>query len=95
MTVTSKQLKERAEAMEARWHYFKETADRQKNTLKLHETWRQEYASFPYLLGAPDDRIASRFKDVFINQTELDSSAKVGLLPIGMNMHLWQSSPTC
>lgn len=82
MTVTSKQLKERAEAMEARWHHFKETADRQNNTLKLHETWRQEYASFPYLLGAPDDRIASRFKDVFINQTELDSNARIGLIPV-------------
>lgn len=69
--------------MEARWHHFNDMAARQNGNLKRHETWRHEYASFPYLLGAPDDRLGSRFKDVFINQTELSPDAKLGLLPIG------------
>lgn len=83
MTVTPNQLKERAQAMEARLHYFNNMAAKQNGILKRHETWRHEYASFPYLLGAPDDRLASRFKDVFINQTELNPEAKIVLLPIG------------
>jgi hypothetical protein len=83
MKVTSSELKDRALAMEARWHHFEETAARQNGTLKRHEAWRREYASFPYLLGAPDDRLGSRFKDVFINQTELSPHAKIGLLPFG------------
>lgn len=69
--------------MEARWQYFQRLAAKQNGTLKQHEVWRQQYAYFPYLLGAPDDRLASRFKDVFINQTELGPDAKIGLLHIG------------
>ncbi|MFV0297424.1 MAG: hypothetical protein ACK5JT_15015, partial [Hyphomicrobiaceae bacterium] len=83
MTVKPQQIKDRARTMKARLQYFEELAARQSGTLKRHETWRHEYASFPYLLGAPDDRLGSRFKDVFINQTELNSDAKIGLLPIG------------
>jgi hypothetical protein len=82
MTVTSKQLKDRAAKMEARWYYYRDMADRQGGLLKRHEIWRQDYASNPYLLGAPDDRIGSRFKDIFINQTELNPHAQIGLLPI-------------
>ncbi|WP_136658786.1 hypothetical protein [Nitratireductor sp. XY-223] len=83
VTVKRHQLKDRARTMEARLQHFEDTAARQNGTLKRHETWRHEYASFPYLLGAPDDRLCSRFKDVFINQTELNSDAKIGPLPIG------------
>ncbi|WP_454287815.1 hypothetical protein [Rhizobium arsenicireducens] len=83
MTVTPSQLKERAKAMEARWHYFEDMAARQNGNLKRHETWRHEYTSFPYLLGAPDDRLGSRFKDVLVNQTELTPNAKIAPLPIG------------
>ena len=83
MSVTPDQLEARARKMEARWRFFQDMAAKQNDTLKRHETWRQEYASFPYLLGAPDDRLSSRFKDVFVNQTELNSDSKIGLLPIG------------
>lgn len=82
MTVTPSQLKDRAQNMEARRHHFESMAARQNGALKRHEAWRHEYASFPYLIGAPDDRLGSRFKDVFINQTELNPDAKIGLLPI-------------
>ncbi len=83
MTVTASQLRDRARAMEARWQHFEDLAAQQHSTLKRHETWRHEYASFPYLLGAPDERLGSRFKDVFNNQTELNPDAKIGLLPTG------------
>jgi hypothetical protein len=82
MTVTLSQLKDRAQAMEARRHNLEEMSARQNGRFKRHETWRHDYASFPYLIGAPDGRLDSRFKDVFINQTELNTDAKIGLLPI-------------
>jgi hypothetical protein len=83
MTVKLSQLKDRALAMEARRSHFENMAARQNGALMRHEIWRHEYASFPYLLGAPDDRLGARFRDVFINQTELNSDAKIGPLPIG------------
>ncbi|MGO4665489.1 hypothetical protein [Bosea sp. 2RAB26] len=83
MTVTLSQLRDRARVMEARRQHFEDMAVRQNGTLKRDDIWRHEYASFPYLLGAPDERLGSRFKDVFINQTELSSDAKIGLLPFG------------
>jgi hypothetical protein len=82
VTVAPSQLRARAHAMHARWQHFEDVAARQHGNLKRHETWRHEYASDPYLLGAPDERLASRFKHVFINQTELNTDAKIGLLPI-------------
>lgn len=83
MTVTPEQLKYRAKAMESRWQQFDNMAASQGGRMKLHETWRYHYTSNPYLLGAPDDRLASRFKDVFVNQTELTENAQIAPLPIG------------
>ncbi len=82
MTVSIEQLEERAKAMEARCQYLEEMATRQNGSLKRHEIWRHEYACFPYLLGAPDDRLAARFKDVFINQHELNPYAQIEPRPI-------------
>ncbi len=50
--------------------------------LKRHEVWRHDYLAFPYLLGAPDARVAQRFVDVFINTTDLDRDAKIVPLPV-------------
>jgi hypothetical protein len=94
VTVKPNQLRNRATAIEARWHHFEELAARHDGKLKRHETWRHEYTSFPYLLGAPDDRLGSRFKDVFINFTELNHDAKIGLLPIGNNKHAFEEKFT-
>jgi hypothetical protein len=82
MTVTPSQLKDSAQTIEDRRRHFERMLAQQNGSLKRHETWRHEYAAFPYLIGAPDDRLASRFKDVFINQTELNPDAKIGLLPV-------------
>ncbi len=50
--------------------------------LSRSEWWRHEYATNPYLLGCPDDRLAVRFHDVFINNTELNREGKIGLIPV-------------
>ena len=44
MSVTPDQLEARARKMEARWRFFQDMAAKQNDTLKRHETWRQEYA---------------------------------------------------
>ena len=68
--------------MEERFNGFAKQAEQNGGRLKRHESWRKDYLSFPYLIGAPDDRIAKRFRDVFINQSELGENAKIGLLPV-------------
>lgn len=83
MTVTLEQLKARAAWMDERRRQFEEKATSQDGRIALHESWRHEYTSFPYLLGAPDDRLASRFKDVFNNVTELSSNSQIVPLPVG------------
>lgn len=83
MTVTIEQLQSRLKAMESRFHHYEEIAAAQNGSLARHEVWRHHYSSFPYLLGAPDDRLRSRFKDVFVNQTELSPKAQITPLPIG------------
>lgn len=82
MTVTLDQLKDRVAWMEARRRQLEEKAASQNNSLALHESWRHEYVSFPYLLGAPDDRLALRFKDVFNNVTDLSAKSQIVPLPI-------------
>lgn len=82
MPVSLSQLKDRAALMEDRRRQFEEKAASQNGKIALHESWQHEYLSFPYLLGAPDDRLASRFKDVFNNVTELSEKSQIVPLPI-------------
>jgi hypothetical protein len=49
-----------------------------ENRLRRHEVWRHAYLADPYLLGAPDDRVAKRFCDIFMNTTELGPDGKIG-----------------
>lgn len=83
MTVTVEQLQSRLKAMELRSQYYSGIAAAQNGSLARHELWRKHYSSFPYLLGAPDERLGSRFKDVFVNQTELSPNAQITPLPVG------------
>lgn len=82
MTITLDQLKDRAAWMEARCRQFEEKVASQNGKVSLNESWRHEYVSFPYLLGAPDDRLASRFKDIFNNVIELSEKSQIVPLPI-------------
>jgi hypothetical protein len=50
-------------------------------TLARHDWWRYHYYKYPYLAGAPDGRVAARFRDIFINLAELNSDGKIGIRP--------------
>lgn len=82
MTVTLDILRDRLSIIKDRFEAYTKQAELNGGRLKRHEVWRRDYLSFPYLLGAPDDRIAQRFRDVFINTTELNPDAKIIPLPV-------------
>jgi hypothetical protein len=58
-------------------------AEREKNggMLPRHQQWRYHYYKIPYLAGSCSERIADRFRDVFINLSELTPDGKVGIRP--------------
>ena len=60
---------------------LKQSLERRNGLLKRYETWQHDYYKFPYLIGSRSERVASRFRDVFINLSELDSTGKIGVYP--------------
>lgn len=75
-------LRVRHEEMRARRAHYEWKSENTEGRLKLHEVWRHEYLRDPYLLGTTDERLAARFRDIFINQTELGSNGLIGMLPV-------------
>ena len=88
--VTIDQLKYRFEEFERRRKYYEWKSENTRDRLERHEVWRHTYDSFPYLIGAPDERVACRFKDVFINMTELNRNNKIGVLHVKTGERLMQ-----
>jgi len=79
--VSVDQIRERLRNIdELRRHY--EWKSDQPGRLRLHEVWRHAYLTHPYLLGAPDDRVAERFKAIFMNVNELSPEGKLSLVPM-------------
>ena len=77
--VSINQIRSRLEEIGARKAYYEHKSGTLPERLRRHEVWRHTYLSFPYLIGAPDERVAKRFCDVFMNTTELDPTGKVGV----------------
>jgi hypothetical protein len=44
--------------------------------------WRHTYLAHPYLLGAQDERVAERFKSIFMNLMELSPQGQLSPVPI-------------
>lgn len=77
--VTAEQIRFRLAEINARKAFYERKSNTPPERLVRHEVWRHTYLSYPYLIGAPDDRVAARFRDIFINTTELGSNGKVGV----------------
>jgi hypothetical protein len=77
--VSVHQIRERLEQIEARRTYYEQMSNTPPERLRRHEVWRHTYLSHPYLIGAPDGRVAKRFCDVFTNTAELDPNGKLGV----------------
>lgn len=77
--VSVEDIRSRLAQINARKAYYEQKAQCPPERLVRHEVWRHAYLADPYLLGAPDDRIAKRFGDVMMNVTELDPRGKLGM----------------
>lgn len=81
--VTVDQIRERLRGVDERRRHY-EWKSEQPGRLCRHEVWRHTYLAHPYLLGAPDERVAERFKSIFMNVMEL--SPKGQLCPVPMEV---------
>lgn len=79
--VTVDQLRERLRGIEKRRRHY-EWKSEQPGRLRRHEVWRHTYLAYPYLVGAPDERVAERFKAIFMNVIELSPEGKLSLVPM-------------
>ncbi|KZX85971.1 hypothetical protein A3718_05540 [Erythrobacter sp. HI0019] len=73
--VTVDQIRQRLAAIDGRRRHY-ERKSREPGRLRQHEVWRHTYLAHPYLLGAPDERVAERFKSIFMNVNELSAEGK-------------------
>ena len=80
--VTVDQIRERLKGIEQRRRHY-ELKSEQPRRLSRHEVWRHTYLARPYLVGAPDDRVAERFYNIFMNVMELDK--KGNIIPVPMS----------
>lgn len=69
-------MRQRFEKVEA-WRRHYEWKSEQPGRLKLHEMWRHTYLAHPYLLGSPEDRVAERFRNIFMNAMELNPQGQI------------------
>lgn len=79
--VTLDQLRRRLDANNQRRALYEWKAQ-QPGRLRRHEAWRHRYLSSPYMIGAPDDRVAERFRNIFLNVSELGPNGKVRPVPL-------------
>lgn len=79
--VTVDQIRQRIQSVEERRRHY-EWKSEQPGRLSLHEVWRHAYLAHPYLIGAPDDRVAERFCNIFMNASELSKEGKIELVPL-------------
>lgn len=81
MKVSVDEIRARMSIMDAsRQHY--EWKAQQPGRLARHEMWRHRYLARPYLIGAPGDRVAARFSDVFMNVSELSAKGQISPVPL-------------
>lgn len=80
MMVTREQLQQRLAGIDERRRYFEWKSD-QPGRLLRHEVWRHTYLARPYLVGAPDHRVAERFRQIFMNVMELGPDGRVRPVP--------------
>lgn len=80
VNVTVDQLRKRFASVDARRRHY-EWKSEQPGRLSRHETWRHAYLAHPYLLGASEERIAERFRNIFMNVMELSPQGQLTPVP--------------
>lgn len=80
--VSLDQIRQRLNIINQRRRHF-EWKSEQPKRLARHEVWRHTYLARPYLIGAPDERVAERFRNIFLNACEIGLEGK--LCPVSMS----------
>jgi hypothetical protein len=75
------QLRQRFSKIDQRRQYF-EWKSAQPTRLARHEVWRHDYLARPYLLGASEDRVAERFRNIFLNVMEIGPEGTLCPVPM-------------
>ncbi|MUV14582.1 hypothetical protein [Noviluteimonas gilva] len=77
--VATEQIRRRLESIDQRRRWF-EWKSEQPNRLFRHEVWRHTYLARPYLIGANDERVAERFRSIFLNVCEIGSDGRIRMI---------------
>ncbi|NEI06588.1 hypothetical protein GUK34_17380 [Rhizobium leguminosarum] len=83
MNVFADSIRQRLGWCEEQARKYAVAADASEGMIARSDGWRHHYVSDPYLIGAPDDRVAQRFQHVFMNAMELTERGQIAPLPIG------------
>lgn len=83
MLVDADKIRDRLRMFEARARDYGGKLAADGGKYSLNDSWRHEYVANPCLIGAPDDRLAERFRQVFINATELSAQGQIVSLQAG------------
>jgi len=79
--VSVDQIRQRLEVIDLRRQHL-EWKSGQPERLARHEVWRHAYLAYPYLIGTPDDRVAERFRSIFLNVMEIGPDGRLCPVPM-------------
>jgi hypothetical protein len=75
--VLPEQIKAKLQTFEVLEKLIVAESEKNGGRLPRHEHWRRAYYKSPYMIGSCDERISTRFRNVFMNLNELDSNGKI------------------
>ncbi|PXX39888.1 hypothetical protein [Aquitalea magnusonii] len=79
--VSLDQIRKRLEVFDQQRRHYEWKSGQQRG-LARHEVWRHTYLARPYLIGAPDDRVAERFRNIFLNVNEIGPDGNLRPVPM-------------
>ena len=75
--VTAEQIRQKLENFRVLKQRLATECEKGDGKLPRHDMWRYGYYNSPYLAGARSSRIVTRFRDVFINLSELTEKGQI------------------
>ncbi len=79
--VSGEQIRRKLESFAYLLQALKTGRENSGGKLPRHDWWRYQYYEFPYLAGAATEKVSSRFRDVFMNLSDLTSEGKITIRP--------------
>nr|WP_250808853.1 hypothetical protein [Neorhizobium tomejilense] len=83
MIVSAATIRDRLRLYEDQAKKYADEAAANCGRISRSDSWRHQYLADPYLIGAPDERVAERFQQVFMNAMDLTEQGQIAPLPVG------------